>query len=221
VSRLVVGVDGFKAAWLTVALEDGRFAEARVISTMAAVLEAYRDAEQIGVDVPIGLPDVGERREADVAARRFLGARRASVFFTPSWPVLAASTYAEARVIDPTLSAQSYRLGPKIREANVAAELDERIFEVHPEVSFRAMAGRELAYPKKTWNGLGQRLALLRRQGVELPDDLGEAGAAASDDVVDAAAAAWTADRAARGCAETLPTVPFPRTNGRSAAIWF
>jgi predicted RNase H-like nuclease len=57
--------------------------------------------------------------------------------------------------------------------------------------------------------------------GIVLPDDLGSAGrAAAVDDVLDAAAAAWTARRVAHGQAHPLPDPPEHLTDGRTAAIW-
>jgi len=64
----------------------------------------------------------------------------------------------------------------KLFDANHAAEADSRVYEVHPEVSFCAMAGHPLAHPKKTWVGVMLRRRLLEDAGVCLPDDLGAAG---------------------------------------------
>jgi predicted RNase H-like nuclease len=61
----------------------------------------------------------------------------------------------------------------------------------------------------------------LRAAGIELPDDLGEAGAAGVDDVLDAAAVAWSAHRIARGMARSLPEQPEPGPDGHAAAIWY
>jgi predicted RNase H-like nuclease len=82
--------------------------------------------------------------------------------------------------------------------------VDERVYEVHPEVSFRAMKGSPLGQRKKTWNGLLERVRLLADAGIHIPDEL-PCGTAAPDDVVDAAAAAWSAGRIACGEACTLP----------------
>lgn len=49
------------------------------------------------------------------------------------------------------------------------------------------------------------RRQLLEENGVLLPDDLSEGGLAPADDVLDAAAAAWTVNRLAQGRAKTLP----------------
>ena len=67
------------------------------------------------------------------------------------------------------------------------------------------MKGEHLDYSKKTWNGQMERRALLAAQGIELPDQLDElAGKAPVDDLLDAAAAAWTAWRCVRGTGEAL-----------------
>ena len=61
---------------------------------------------------------------------------------------------------------------------------------------------------------------MLRANGIVLPDELGEAGKIPPDDVLDAAAASWNADRVARGLAVSLPDPPEP-IGGREVAIWY
>ncbi|HCP61807.1 MAG TPA: DUF429 domain-containing protein, partial [Actinobacteria bacterium] len=75
------------------------------------------------------------------------------------------------------------------------------------------MSGGTVLGRKKSWNGLMQRWRLLSSEGIELPEAAGPAGAAAPDDVLDAAAAAWSANRIANGVSETclLYTSPSPR----------
>ncbi len=78
-----------------------------------------------------------------------------------------------------------------------------------------------LPHGKKTWGGLQARLGLLRGQGIELPAVLGEADNVGIDDVVDAAAAAWSARRIARGHARSFPDPVVQRDpKGRMIAIW-
>jgi predicted RNase H-like nuclease len=94
-----------------------------------------------------------------------------------------------------------------------------RVAEVHPELCFARLAGQPLPDSKRTWTGAMHRRRLLADN--VLPDDLGPAGrAAAIDDVLDAAAAAWTARRIALGQALPLPDPPEPLANGHTAAIW-
>jgi predicted RNase H-like nuclease len=213
---VVAGVDACRGGWVAIVIGAGQFADSLFAPTFAQLLDGLEDASAVGVDIPIGLPSEGVRA-ADAAARAFVGPRRSSVFPTPPGAALAAATYADARHVFPSLSAQSFALGRKILE--VEAYLEERVFEVHPEVSFAALARRQLRQSKRTWNGQMERRRLLTAAGIELPDEL-TAGQAAADDVLDAAIAAWSAARKARGEALTLPPEP-PVQNGRSVAIWY
>jgi predicted RNase H-like nuclease len=213
---LVAGVDACRGGWVAIVAEDGRFADSLLAASFEELLGGLGVATAIGVDIPIGLPDEGVRA-ADVEARAFVGARRSSVFPTPARAALVSATYAEARRVSPSLSAQSFALSKKILE--VEANLEERVFEVHPEVSFAALAGRHLRYSKRSWNGHRERRDLLASAGLELPNELA-AGQAAADDILDAAVAVWSAARKARGEAQTLPADP-PTEGGRVVAIWY
>jgi predicted RNase H-like nuclease len=204
----VAGVDGFRGGWVAIVLEDGRLDASAAYTHFDALLERLGDVTTVAVDIPIGLPDAGPRA-ADTAARAFVGPRRNSVFLAPPRPVLAQPTYAEARMMLTSLSAQAYRLRAKIFEVEALAE-DPRVAEIHPEVSFAALAGRHLAFSKHSWNGHRERVRLLEEAGIKLPERF-EAGVAGIDDVVDAAVAAWSAHRIATGKGETLP----PGSSGR------
>ena len=217
-SGRLVGVDGWSGGWVTVTL-DGDRASMADHPTFADVLVAAADADVIGVDIPIGLPS-SPGRPADQAARTALSPYSGRVFPTFPRQVISAPTYAEAvaRCGDgPKISRQSYGFRAKILEVD-AHRADRRIVEVHPELSFAAMAGAPLV-SKKTWNGQMRRRALLAARGIELPDDLAAAGRVPVDDVLDAAAAAWTAGRIAAGVALCLPADP-PLQDGRPVAIW-
>src|SRR5919201_5414528 len=98
---LTLGVDAARGGWIAVALEDGAFTDAVLERRFPALLERFPEAAAVGVDVPIGFPEIGERRRADVAARAVVGARRASVFFTPARAAVEAPTYGEARALAP------------------------------------------------------------------------------------------------------------------------
>ena len=105
---------------------------------------------------------------------------------------------------------------------NALAEADVRVFEVHPEVCFSALAGSAPIGTKKTWAGQMARRRLLAEVGIVLPDDLGPAGRVPADDILDAAAAAWTANRIARKEAHSLPSPPEPGgPANRGIAIWY
>ncbi|MGH8935050.1 MAG: DUF429 domain-containing protein [Acidimicrobiia bacterium] len=197
---------------MAIATENGRFREARLFRDFSALAGEFPAALAIGVDIPIGLPGPARRRQADEEARRFVGRRASSVFPTPSRELLEGEFRAGLGI-----SRQSHSLRARILEVEGAAAADHRVVEVHPEVSFRAMAGEHLRYSKRTWNGLAERRRLLAEQGLVVPEaDLGEGGRAAPDDVLDAAAAAWSAHRKAVGEARSLPEVPERSMGDRS-----
>jgi len=216
VVTVVAGVDACRGGWVAIALDRGQFSTAVFATSFPDLLARCIRAEAIGVDIPIGVPDEG-LRAADVAARAFVGPRRGSVFPTPPRAALAAGSYAEARSIVPSLSAQSFAIGRKIIEVEACLD-DERVFEVHPEVSFATLAGHHLRHSKRSWNGQMERRQLLEVAGIILPNEL-PIGDVAADDILDAAAASWTAARKATGKAATLPLEP-PIRGGRVVAIW-
>jgi predicted RNase H-like nuclease len=86
------------------------------------------------------------------------------------------------------------------------------VFEVHPEVSFWALAGEAMVHPKDHLAGYLERKSWLEGAlGVALPDRTEAfklARPAKSDDVLDATVAAWTARRVANGVAGRLPEKP-------------
>jgi predicted RNase H-like nuclease len=204
----VVGVDGCKRGWVAVALKDGAFASAAIYPSVLSIPAVWTDAAAIAVDIPIGLTEA-KPRDADVAARAFLKNRSSAVFLVPPRAVVAEREWADAcRVArakgEPGFSKQAFALFEKIREADALVG-DARVHEVHPEVSFAALAGRVLQTKKQTWDGVAERRAALAKNGIVIPDDIGNAGGASVDDVLDAAVAAWSADRIARSAERSFP----------------
>jgi predicted RNase H-like nuclease len=225
----VLGVDAYRAGWVGAVWDGGG---SPVLIAAGTIDELVRQAGSlggaprvIGIDIPIGLPDGGIRR-ADVLARRRLGARGSSVFVTPVRAALAAASRSEADRISRELagigvSAQAYALRPKVLEVDAWLRAgDRRVVEVHPELSFAQLAGGAGALPgKKTWDGAHRRRSLLATAGLSVGEQLGAAGRAGVDDVLDALAAAWTAHRVVTGRAESLPDPPEVFGDGLAAAI--
>jgi predicted RNase H-like nuclease len=222
---VVLGVDACRGGWVAARLEDdGRPPEIEFFAAFDQLVARHRDAAVIAVDIPIGLVDVGER-EPDREAKRFVGPRAGSVFLLPARAALEARDHQAARGIAASagwagVTAQAYALAKKIFEVD-SYIANDRVWEVHPEVSFRAMAGRPLTYSKRSWSGFFERRRILARQGIEIPEDSGLDGNVGSDDVLDAAAAAWSALRIAAGTAQSLPALPTQTDRGRQIAIWY
>jgi predicted RNase H-like nuclease len=230
-SCAVLGADACDAGWVGVVLHDNQVgvyvdAEIRDLAAAATAAAAGGRLAVIGIDIPIGLADASTR-QADLLARKAAGPRRASVFSTPVRSALAESDYQLAcalnrRLAGAGISRQAFNLREKILQVDTwlpAAPC--QVVEVHPELSFAAMAGAPLADSKSTWAGAVRRRGLLAGQGVELGGDLGLAGRAVGvDDVLDAAAVAWSASRVARGTARRLPAEPERFSDGIDCAIW-
>jgi predicted RNase H-like nuclease len=204
---------------------DGKLAY-RVHASFRELLAGYPHAACIAIDVPIGLGD--RPRVCDVEARRVLGPGRASsVFRPPSRAALGTRPSDERGWLLPDyrtacalnqqacgvgLSKQAYGILPKIAEVDAAItpDLQGRIIEIHPEVSFWSLAQRAMQYKKKSAQGFEERWAMLTTAfaDVAIPtrtEARRVAPPAAPDDVLDAIVAAWTARRFAAGIAGTIP----------------
>jgi predicted RNase H-like nuclease len=212
---LVAGVDGYRKGWVAVSLDPSGDVQVSTHSTFTEVLSLR--AQVIAVDIPIDPVGLGAR-PTDAAARAFVRGRASSVFPTPPRAALEARTFAEASEIARTItgkgiSQQAFALGRKILEVHALAAADERVIEMHPEVSFCLLADGPLADSKHTPEGLERRRDLLAAAGIVLP---GAVGGVPESDLLDAAVGSWTAARYARGEARAFPAEHAERLG----AIW-
>ena len=216
---VVAGVDGCRFGWVCVMKDsDTNRVSACLLGRFDEVLAMTPRLGLVAVDVPIGLVEAGHR-ECDVAARRVLGPGRASsVFPAPVRAVLGAREYREACAISEgahgkKISKQTFAILSKIREVDefLCGDLKRQswVREVHPEVCFWAWNGmRPMLHKKKSSAGKAEREALVEAVygeayraivGQFRRKDCGR------DDVLDAFAALWTAERIAAGLAIRLP----------------
>lgn len=197
----------------------------RIHRDFREVLSNCSDAACVAVDIPIGLAD-REARRCDLEARRVLGPRRSSVFPAPDFRVLEAVIaegldYSGASALSHLLlgkgiSRQAFAIYPKVAEVNqvMTPALQQRVIEVHPEVSFWSLANwRPMEHPKRTREGFEERRNHLSRVfgGVHVPERQEArriARPAKADDVLDALVAAWSANRFAEGGSGRLPSEP-------------
>ncbi len=238
----VAGVDGCKAGWVVALrrLSDPKTTKVHLCTTFAEVLKLPEAPIKIAVDIPIGLVARGTPggREADVAARVHLGARKSAVFAMPARAAIMATEYREACAIavahsDPPrmLSKQAFYLFPKIREVDACMnpELQGRVIECHPELAFWALNGEcAMNEPKKRKSrinepGLAHRRELLTATGYDpvlLAAKHFKASQAGGDDVLDAIANSWSAARIANGCGRRFPADPLTDERGLRMEIW-
>ena len=227
---VVAGVDSCPHGWIAVLVTF--FQE--IVSEEHYLLNRFEDLFDletppsfIAVDIPMGLLDKPEEggRECDRAARKVLGHPRASsVFSPPSRLSLACTDYDQARQF--RLNKQSFGILGKVREMDgiITPDLQIRIREAHPEVSFFVMAGLAAATSgKKKKEGREERIDMLRNHFYQVNDGLAAfpSSKAADDDILDAYACAWTAIRIFRGEAGCLPDAPALDSRGLRMEIWY
>ncbi len=210
IPQYLVGVDGCRAGWLCFRVHArGRDVEVNFVSCFHDLLQFEGFQSLIAIDIPIGLPSAGSR-DCDVAARKLLGRPRGSaVFPAPVRAVLRARTFGEACSLSrdahsKAISRQAFAIVPKIREVDnrMTPDMQGRIYEVHPEVSFWAMNGQQaMRHSKRKREGLEERLNALSSHFSNIPELLASVDSAWAkpDDLLDAAAAAWSAERIAGG----------------------
>jgi predicted RNase H-like nuclease len=220
----VAGADGCKAGWVVVLREvESRKIEVRPASRISEVLGWKPAPSILGVDIPIGLLDcaVPGGRECDQEARRLLRQTRGtSVFSPPARRALKARSFEEANHLNrstgpdaPGMSVQGFGIVPKIREVDelITPSLQRRVIEVHPELCFYEMnRQRPIVAPKKTSVGHRLRLRLLegawRRKLSDFIDS--RPRGVGRDDLLDAMAVCWTADRVLKRKAILIPRDP-------------
>jgi predicted RNase H-like nuclease len=188
---------------------------------MVPSLDALSLAGVVGIDMPLGLLADGWR-EADALARRELGRRGVTVFAIPPRLVWEQPTYAEANracreLTGKGMSAQTWGLRGKLLEADAyRRKSPAHLYEVHPELAFAALSGAPIAASKHTPAGLAIRRDLLARAGLIPPARI---AGAAENDLLDAAAVAWSARRIAAGEAVTLTNPAQRADDGTEIAI--
>lgn len=223
----VAGVDGCPGAWVVARVQGRAVLGIDVVDVTALPTAGAR----ICIDIPIGVPETG-RRGLEAMVRKRLPGRGSTVFPTPVRAVLDAPGYWEANATSRErcdgrgISRQTWHITPRIAEVDALLaqdpSLDDRLAEAHPELAFTTMNGGVPPQTKHTAAGLGQRRTLLTgwlgdAAVAALPTRLGPARA---DDVLDAVALAWVAQRWAAGRAEIFsdPAAPCDAT-GRPMRI--
>ncbi|MDJ0880805.1 MAG: DUF429 domain-containing protein [Gammaproteobacteria bacterium] len=166
-----IGIDGCKAGWFYIGLDDAEYQ----IGIFPCILELspfLPSAKRVLVDIPIGLNrDDQHERQCDVLARNCLKPyRHASVFPAPSRCALEYRDYQQANEANRActgrgLSRQTFNIMSKIREVDDFLQKEpqrNKVMECHPELGFWAINNKQaMRHNKKTQQGFEERLALL------------------------------------------------------------
>ena len=169
---MLASADGCRGGWV-VALADcwpchpsPRF---EVHETFQALLYATAHCRVLVVDMPIGLPTGAEHRPCDEIGKAKLGAVGTTrLFYAPPRPTLTARTPSEFQLRHRAVTGRGaglpvWGIAPKLREVDaiMTPDLQQRVFEFHPELTWQRLAGTTLP-SKHTHDGLNRRMALLR-----------------------------------------------------------
>ncbi len=205
----IAGIDGCRAGWIA-AICNGDAIDTRIVTSDEELVALFAQCAVIAIDIPIGLSERGPRA-CDSHARRFVRNRGSSVFPAPLRAFINLHDYAEVNRLSRELqkrgvSKQAFMIYPKVAQIDRVLqrhhELRPRVYEIHPEVSFTMWNdGAPIGASKHTRDGIAARRALATRHFGELPPT---PRGAHEDDLLDAFAALWTAERIAAGRAREL-----------------
>jgi predicted RNase H-like nuclease len=215
-------MDGCRGGWLVCRLGVQSLAIdlIAVARSLADVLACEETATHLAIDIPIGLPEIGLSRHCDLQARQLLTKLRSnSVFPAPSRDLTRQLDYSDAcahsqAICGKGISKQAHAIFPKIAEVDeiMTSELQDRVFEVHPELCFWGLAGRPMQHGKKNPDGYQERSRILTKLlSTHLPEraEVRQLGLPIEpDDLLDALVAAFTAYRAWKGNAIRIPANP-------------
>lgn len=205
----IAGVDGCRRGWIAM-VKDASSIETRLCASDEELVALFRECAVVAIDIPIGLADSGPRF-CDHHARGILGHRSSSVFPAPLRPLIALDDYSDANRVSRQLqgrgiSKQSWAIVDKVKQIDRVLqrhhELRGRVYEIHPEVSFAMWnGGAPFDASKHTDAGIAARRALATSHFGELPP---VPKYASENDLLDACAALWTAERIHAGRAREL-----------------
>jgi predicted RNase H-like nuclease len=131
------------------------------------------------------------------------------------------------------MSRQAFGILPKVREVDrlMTPELQQRVYEAHPELAFRMLAGAPMRHNKKTREGREERIRALEQASHGLFREVRPVfekalktyarAQVAPDDILDAVVLAWTALRIINKEACRLPPNPLVDQKGLRMEIWY
>ncbi len=232
---MIAGVDGCKGGWV-VAMADGWYPGVRgelfVCEDFKGVLARIEPCKVIVVDMPIGIPSGSQCRDCDVQAREELGRAASRVFLTPPRGCLQAAKYQEFLEVHRKLrgkgvSKQTWAIVPKIKEVDetMTPALQDKVFEYHPELAWKYLAGRVLD-SKHRIEGILERVGIVEKYAGGIGKFVwhDEIKNAKIDDVLDAIVGLSVADGIVKGpdCNRRLLWQQPPKdAQGLRMEIWF
>jgi predicted RNase H-like nuclease len=209
----IAGVDGCRAGWVAFRLDlRTRETQVEIVDLQSWIRSKPNNLAILALDMPIGLVD--GPRPCDGAARKLLGfPRSSSVFAAPCRAALNSTSHARASEMNRNttgkgLSIQAWAIAPKIKQIDDILQPGHQswVFEVHPKISFWRMNGRKpMTRSKSRRAGREERCLILINEFPDLDRHIAARPAGVEvDDLLDAAAAAWSAMRLWECAAESV-----------------
>ena len=163
-----IGLDWAGKGWFGVVLYDDTTWETDLFPTIWSVWKRHSDATRILIDIPIGLPSNGPRA-CDIDAKKTLGGRGSSVFYTPVRDAVYQQNLAAAKQTNEaagySIQNQAWAIVPRVREVDEFIDMNpgvrDRLAETHPELCFYSLNGYEAVPPKTSDEGIERRRTLL------------------------------------------------------------
>ncbi len=170
----LIGVDGTSSGWIASigSSADKCLSTIKFSDSLNKLLSEYPDSV-IVIDMPIELNKKKYLRTCDILAKKYLGKSfQSSIFIPPLKKVLKCNTYQEAnelskQITGKGLSKQSWHLKRKISEVQEVSKLSNKIYEGHPECTFKMLKKEALKAKKKSVSGIFERLDLLKKVGLD------------------------------------------------------
>lgn len=212
-----LGIDGCKGGWIIAVYETGKLCVEKYVS-VEDIFEKYPKFENAFIDMVIGLPSSAADIRPDEDAKKILKGRKSTIFSVPSRQALYEETEknqkeANIAALGKSLSSQTLCIIPKMRELDQFLDKHKNyanvIQESHPEVCFARLNGTVVMTKKKEYEGLVQRVAILKKYLSELTVEYVKEKARTlkckADDIVDAIVLVVTANLNSQGLCETIP----------------
>ena len=170
----LIGIDGTPSGWIASigSSKDKCVSFITISENLDKLLSDYPNSVVV-IDMPIELNKKNYLRECDVLAKRYLGKGfQSSIFIPPLKRVLECTDYQEANMLSKKitgkgLSKQSWNLKSKISELQSISKLSNKIYEGHPECTFKMLKNETLKAKKKSVLGIFERLGILKEAGLD------------------------------------------------------
>lgn len=166
----VVGGVWAGRGWFGAAVDDDERWTCDLYPCLWSLWNAYRDAELILIDMPIGLPSVdGDRRECDRLAKQLLGDRHPGVYYAPVRDAIYEHSLPAAKRVNEqagySIQNQTWSLVPRIREVDEFLDVQpgarDRVRETRAEVCYHTFADAQLETAPTDADGIAERRSVL------------------------------------------------------------